>query len=552
MSDGTTGAGVAPVKDSAVAPLRRRGFLANWSALAGSQMVIWMNTVGAVTVIAGLSGSSTLIALVQTANSLPSLALALVAGAVADIVDRRRLALGCQAGMLAAVSTLGALTLGGVVTPGEVLGLTLVLGAGMATSFVVYQALTPDLVSSEELPAAVTLNSVAINLARAAGPALAGLLIAAMSAGALFLIEAGGLVVLMTVVFRLRPPQSERGEASERFLGALRAGARFVRFSPPVRAVLIRGGSFTVFASALWALLPVVALGPLDLHPRGLGLLLGCVGTGAIAGASLLPRLRRRVAFDLLIVLGTLGLALTLLALAYVRDALLLAPVLLLAGACWVSVLSSLNVAAQLVAPGWVRARTLASFQLVMQGGLASGSLALGILTGAAGVRTALLVAAAGLSLGVAGARRWPLGESGQADLSPALTWSEPASALAPAPSDGPVLVTLEYRISEVDAERFLETMDELGRLRRRDGAYAWNVYEDLADPERYLETFMVDSWQEHLRQHERLTVADVELEQRAKSMHRGPGPPVVRHLLWAPAAARARDRPPGLGADDQ
>jgi MFS family permease len=542
MTDGTTTRPeVAPVRDSALAPLRRGGFRAIWAALAGSQMVIWMNTVGAVTVIAGLSGSSTLIALVQTANSLPAVVLALISGAVADMIDRRRLALGFQAWMLAAVATLAALTLGEVITPAAVLALTLALGAGMATSFVVYQALTPDLVTTEELPAAVTLNSVAINLARAAGPALAGLVIAAMSAGALFVIEAGALLAIMTVVFRLRAPASERGESSERFLDAVRAGARFVRFSAPVRAVLVRGGSFTVFASALWALLPVVALGPLQLHSRGLGLLLGCVGTGAIVGAGLLPWLRRRVAFDLLIVLGTLGLALSLLALAYVRDAFLLAPVLLLAGACWVSVLSSLNVSAQLVAPGWVRARTLATFQLVMQGGLAAGSLALGILSGAAGVRAALLVAVAGLTVGVAGARRWPLGGTEGADLSPALTWSEPVALIEPAPSDGPVLVTLEYRIAEADAERFVELMNELGRVRRRDGAYAWNLYEDLADPERYLETFMVDSWQEHLRQHERLTVADVDLEQQVKSMHRGTDPPLVHHLLSAPAAMRAR-----------
>ena len=551
MTEGTvTSAGVAPARDSALAPLSRSGFRAIWSALAGSQMVIWMNTVGAVTVIAASSGSSTLIALVQTANSLPAVVLALVAGAVADIVDRRRLALGVQAGMLAAVSTLAALTLSGLVTPAAVLALTLVLGAGMATTFVVYQAFTPDMVSSEELPAAVTLNSVAINLARAAGPALAGLLIAAMSAGALFLIEAGGLLAIMTVVFRLRPPRSQRGEAAERFLGALRAGARFVRFSAPVHSVLVRGGSFTVFASALWALLPVVALGPLQLHSRGLGVLLGCVGTGAIVGASLLPRLRRRIAFDLLIALATLGLALSLLALAYVRSPVLIAPVLLVAGACWVSVLSSLNVSAQLVAPEWVRARTLAAFQLVMQGGLASGSLALGILAGAAGVRTALLVAAAGLTLGIAGARRWPLGGAERADLSPALASSEPVATVEPAPSDGPVLVTLEYRVAESDAGRFRETMHELGRVRRRDAAYAWNLYEDLAEPGRYVETFMVDSWQEHLRQHERLTVADVELEQRAKSLHRGPGPPVVHHLLGAPRAGRPRRRL--LGPDDQ
>jgi MFS family permease len=538
-----TNAEAAPEADSALAPFRQGGFRSIWSALAGSQMVIWMNTVGAVTVIAALSDSPAAIALVQTANTLPAIVLALLSGAVADIVDRRRLALGLQLWMLAVVSVLAVLTLTEVVTPSLVLALTFCLGAGMAPTYVVYQALLQDVVPPRDLPAAVALNSVAINLARATGPAIAGLLIAAFSAGTLFAIEAGLLVAIMTVVFRLRVTRSQRAESPERLLGAVRAGARFVRFSEPVRAVLVRCALFSIFASALWALLPVVALGPLDLGSRGFGLLLGCVGAGAIAGATVLPRLRRRLPLDVLIVGGSLGLALALLALAYVRSVPVIAACLLVAGTCWLSVLSSLNVSVQRVAPGWVRARTLATFQLVMQGGLAGGSLTWGLLTAGAGVRTALVVAAAGLAAGVAGALRWPLGAAERADLSPALSWSEPAPVVEPAPDDGPVLVTLEYQIDEADTDSFLETMNELGRIRRRDGAYAWNLYEDLAEPDRYLETFLVDSWEEHLRQHGRLTVADLELERRVKSMHRGEDPPRVRHLLWAPAAARARRR---------
>jgi MFS family permease len=427
----------AAASDSALAPLRRGGFRAVWSALAGSQLVIWMNTVGAVTVIAAVSDSSTLIALVQTANSLPAVLLALLTGTVADIVDRRRFALGAQLLMLAAVASLAALTLTDTVTAAAALGLTLALGAGMATTFVIYQALTPDFVSRGELPAAVALNGVAINLARAVGPALAG---------------------------------------------------------------------------------------------------------------PLLPRLRRRVALDRLIVGASLGVGAGLLALAYVPTAALLAPAVYLTGACWLTVLSSLNIAAQRVAPGWVRARTLATFQLVMQGGLALGSLGLGIVTSAAGVRVALLIAAGGLAVGVLGVRRWPLGHSERADLSPAGTWSDPTAAaqLEPVPNDGPVLVTVEYRIDSSDADEFVKAMQELGRVRRRDGAYHWNLYEDLERPGCYLETFVVDSWDEHVRQHARLTVADLDVERRAKSMHRGPEPPAVRHLLWAPAALRAEGRPTG------
>jgi MFS family permease len=526
----------APAEESALAPLRRPGFRAAWSALAGSQLVIWMNTVGAVTVIAARSDSPTLIALVQTANSVPAVLLALVMGSMADIVDRRQFAVASQSWMLISVAALAALTLADLITPGLALGLTFALGAGMATTFVIYQALTQDFVPRSELPAAVALNGVAINLARAIGPALAGVIIAALSAGALFAVEAGLLVVIVGLVaLRVRPPGPVRA-SGERLAPAVRAGIRFVRFSPPVRTVLLRGAAFSVSASALWALLPVVALGRLGLSESSFGLLMGCVGSGAILGATLLPRLRRRFAFDRMISLASLGLAGGLIALSYVPWAELVAVTLVLTGACWLMVLSSLNTSAQRVAPGWVRARTLAAFQLVMQGGLASGSLIWGLVTGAANVETALTIAAAGLVAGVALARRWPLAESERSDLTPAGAWSDPNVDIEPRPHDGPVMITVEYDVDPADAERFVAAMQELGRVRRRDGAYRWELYADLERPGCYVETFVVESWSEHLRQHGRLTVADLELTRLTRSFHRGERPPTVRHMLWAPA----------------
>jgi len=525
---------------SALAPLRRPGFRAAWVALAGSQLVIWMNTVGAVTVIASLSDSATLIALVQTANSVPAVLLALLTGSLADIVDRRRFAVASQVWMLLSVATLAVLTFTDVVTPALALSLTFALGAGMATTFVIYQALTQDFVPRAELHLAVALNGVAINLARAAGPALAGLAIAALSAGALFAVEAGVLALIIgLVLLRVRPPGPARA-SGERLAPAVRAGVRFVRFSSPVRTVLLRGAAFSLSASALWALLPVVALDRLALSDSSFGLLMGCVGAGAISGAALLPRLRERVQFDRMIALASLGLAGGLLALAYVPPAELVALLLLPTGACWLLVLSSLNTSAQRVAPGWVRARTLAVFQLVMQGGLALGSLLWGLLTGLADVQLALTLAAAGVAVGVALARRWPLAASERADLTPAGQWPDPTVDVEPRPEDGPVLITVEYEIDPADAERFVEAMEAMGRVRRRDGAYRWNLYADLERVGLYLETFVVDSWQEHLRQHGRFTVSDLELEQRAKSLHRGEHPPAVRHLLWAPAALEA------------
>jgi hypothetical protein len=237
-----------------------------------------------------------------------------------------------------------------------------------------------------------------------------------------------------------------------------------------------------------------------------------------------------------MIALASIGLAAGLIALAYVPWAELVAFTLLLTGACWLIVLSSLNTSAQRVAPGWVRARTLAAFQLVMQGGLAIGSLTWGLLTGAADVEIALTLAAVGLLAGVALARRWPLAESEHSDLTPAGVWSDPSVGLKPRPGDGPVLITIEYEVDQADAERFVAAMEELRRVRRRDGAYRWDLYADLERPGHYLEQFVVDSWSEHLRQHERLTVADLELTKLTRSFHRGDEPPTVRHLLWARA----------------
>jgi MFS family permease len=525
-----------PPEGGAWAPLRDTQFRSLWLAFLGSQLVVWMNTVGAATVIATLGGSSTLIALVQTATSLPAVLLALLAGAVTDIVDRRRLLLATQSWMLVSTATAAVLTLADVATPAAILLLTFALGAGMAASVPAFQSLTPDLAGPGRLAAGVALNSVAINLARAVGPALAGLVIAAVSAGAVFALEAAGVAAVIALVVSLRSP-APREDATEHVVDAMRAGARFVRFSPTLRAVLTRALLFVTGASAFWALLPVVAFGPLDVGSSGLGVLVGCAGIGAITGATFLPRVRRRIGLDLTVAIGTLGLAAAVAALAF-ADAPVLAGVAAFAGGLsWLSVLSTLNTAAQMAAPDWVRGRALAAFQVSMQGGLAAGALVWGLVTDSASVKAALLAAAVVLLVSVTLRGRASLAGIEDQDLTPAKAWTEPILRIEPAPQDGPVLVTLEYRVRSADIDEFVRAMDELSRIRRRDGAGEWNLYQDLEDRECWLETFLVDSWSEHLRQHKRLTVADVAIERRAKRFHAGPGEPKTRHLLAQPGA---------------
>jgi MFS family permease len=542
MSEAPAAAPVRGAPEPAWVPLREPRFRSVWGALFGSQMVNWMHTVGAVTVIASMSGSATLIALVQTAVSLPAVLLALLAGAAADIIDRRRLVLSVQSGMVAATAALALLTLADVVTPAVVLALTFALGAGMATTILAFQAMTGDVVRRDDLAPAVALNSIAINLARAAGPALAGVLVAALGAGGLFAIETAALLAIMALVFRLRGT-GRQGAIAEDLFSAMRSGLRYVRFSGTLRAVLARAGLFSICASALWALLPVVALGRLGLGSRGFGLMLTCVGSGAILGAFVMPRIRARVPLDVIVALGTVVLAAGLLVLAFVGEPLVVAAALVPTGSAWLAVLSSLNTSAQRVAPDWVRARALASFQLVFQGGLAIGSLTWGIIAGTSGARTALAIAAGGLLAGVAAGTRWPLSVAERPDVSPAEGWTEPDLTVEPAPDDGPVLVMVEYDVVDEHAAEFVAAMLELGRARRRGGAYAWHLYEDPDRPSRYVETFRVRSWREHLLQGDRVTVADAELKSVVQAFHVGPEPPTVRHLLSAIGGVASRKR---------
>jgi MFS family permease len=526
------------------APLRDTQFRALWLAFFGSQLVVWMNTVGAATVIATLGGSSTLVALVQTATSLPAVLFALLAGAVTDIVDRRRLLLAAQSWMLASVATAAGLTLAHTATPAAILLLTFSLGIGMAASLPAFQSLTPELAGPGRLAAGVALNSVAINLARAVGPALAGLVIAAVTAGAAFAVEAAGVVAIIALVLSLRTPAAGADDTPEHVLAAVRTGARFVRYSPALRAVLTRALVFVTGASAFWALLPVVAFGPLDGGSTELGVLVGCAGVGAISGATLLPRVRQQLTLDLTVAIGTASLAAAVAALAFVHDPLFAGVATFAGGAAWLSVLSTLNTAAQMAAPNWVRGRALAAFQFSMQGGLAAGALVWGLLTDGVSLEAALLTAAGVLLVSLAAGGRASLAGIEDPDLTPARAWTEPAVAVEPAPDDGPVLVTLEYRVRPDDVQDFVGAMDELGRIRRRDGAVEWSLYQDVEARERWLETFLVGSWSEHLRQHERMTVADVAVERRAKGFHVGPGQPETRHMLAAEAAlGSARNR---------
>lgn len=514
--------------------MREPLFRALWIAAVASNVGTWMEDVGEAWLMTSLSTSTLMVALVETAGSLPIVLLAVPSGTFADLVDRRRLLLITQAWMLIVAATLGVLTIAGVTTPWLLLILAFALGLGAAANAPAWEAITPELVSREELPAAVTLGAVAFNVARALGPALGGLLVAAFGPGAVFLLNAASFLGVIFVLYSWRRPVAKNNLPPEHVLGAMRAGLRYVRHTPALQAVLVRAAAFILCASALWALLPLVARRELGLTAAGYGVLLGCLGLGGVTGASFLPNVRWKISTDSLVVGATLIYAAVMIVVGYVHTVALVGGSIFFGGIAWIALLSTFNVAAQTATAAWVRARVLGVYMLAFFGGFAIGSAMWGWIAGRAGISLTLLIAAVGLVAGLATGIRFKLRCSENLDLTPSAHWPEPKVQAEPEAQAGPVLVTIEYEIDPNDADAFTEAAQALGEIKRRDGAFYWNLFRDTAEPGRFVETFIVDSWAEHERQHGRLTKADREMEERVQRFHLGKLPLKISHFIAA------------------
>jgi MFS family permease len=467
--------------------------------------------------------------------------IGLPAGAIADLIDRRRLLLATQGWMFVAASLLGISTFLDATTPWLLLSLTFALGLGAAMNGPAWQAITPELVGESELRAAVTLNGVGFNIARAVGPALGGLIVALLGSGAVFILNALSFLGVMIVLYRWQRVAQVSALPAEDVFGAMRAGVRYVRHAPSVQAVLLRTGAFIFGGSALWALLPLIARDELALDATGYGVILGSLGTGAVAGGLLLPRIEKKLSTDSLLASAVVIFAIATAGPAYTRNFALLCAVMVAAGAAWIAIMSTFNVAAQVTVPAWVRARALAVYGIIGQGGLAIGSALWGGVAERLSLTTTLLCAAATLAASMILSLRYRLKLEEQIDLSPSLHWPEPVLSSKPPPDAGPVLVTVEYFIDVAKTSDFTAAMRGLRLQRLRDGAYRWGLYNDSAVPNRFVETFVVESWAEHLRQHERVTVADREIEEIARAFHIGSGSPTITHFIYARDAAPRR-----------
>ena len=528
-------------------------FRDRWISALLSNTGTWMQDTAATWLMTVLTTSPFLIALMQTAASLPVLFLGLPAGAIADILDRRRLLMFWQLWMLAAAVLLSVITFAGWIGPGTLLGLTLLLSVGAAMNNPAWQAIVPELVPRSELAEAISLNSANYNVARAVGPALGGLSMALFAnayigGGVVFFINGLSFAFVILMLYRWkRQPLYTSELPAERLLGSMRAGIRYVRHARDMQSILIRTFIMTSCVSAMWALLAVVAQQDLAHGALGYGMLNASIGSGAVLGAIFLPRLRRRVSHDVIVAVSAVVFTVTLLIMAFAHLTVLLVLVLIAAGFAWTSTTSCFNIAVQISVPAWVKARALGTYQMTFQAGMALGSAFWGYVAEHTSTPIALSAAAAGLMIGVPLGLRYQLMSNAAADLDSAqakgLTRAAPTVLMELEPEDGPLLISVEYRIDPSEVEEFVKSIHDLKTIRLRDGGMRWGLFADAANPARYVETFLVESWAEYLRQRERLTVSDLDVRDRVQAFQRGDGPPTVSRMVYVPTSDSRGDQ---------
>jgi MFS family permease len=552
------------------APLRSPLFRAVWLASLASNIGTWMHEVGASWLMTSLTKSEQMNALISAAGSFPMFLLALPAGALADIVDRRKLIIFTQAWATTVAGLLAVLTLLNLTGPWVLLTFTLLMALGSAMTGPAWQALLPEMVNKRQVPTAMSLGGAAWNLSRIVGPLLGGLIIGIAAnllavretaPGVVFAANACSFLGVVLVFVRWQRPSREVDLPPEHILGAMRTGWRYTRHSSEVRPILVRTAGLMLGISAQFSLLTLYAREVLHLNATGYASLIGFFGAAGVVGNILYPRLRERFTPNYLLFYSALLTALNLLVLALAPYMVsgevapwIVRAAMMIGGFAWPISIQTCNVSIVRAVPDWVRSRAAGMFTLVFMGSSTLGSILWGSIAKWAGqpnqpgsgIPVAFLGAALVLLLGEIVLRRFVITDPGNANLSPSQHWPDPEMAFEPALEKGPVLVTVEFDIAPEDTEEFVKAMQLIRSLRLRDGALRWNLFQDTAQPTRWFETMLVDSWGEHMRQHARVTHVDREVEQAAWSYHRGPEAPKVTHLI----ASSARIKPEDLTED--
>lgn len=515
---------------SAWAPFAQRAFRWLWLGVLISSIGTWAQTVGAQWLFVNDPNAATIVSLVQTANSLPAMLLALPAGVLADAFDRKWILFGVQVYGIVVSGLLAVLTALGLMPPILLLAFTFAVGVGLALLIPTWQPLISELVPRSQLAAATRLDMVSVNLSRAAGPAIAGVMISVAGVASVFAFNAACSLPLVLILLAWRRQRLGTGPR-ERFLPALRAGGRYVRHEPVVRLIIVRLAMLVVPGSALWALLALIASRQLGLGASGYGLLFAALGIGAIIGALTAGWLQRRLTANGTLTVAMGGFAVAL-ALVMVAPHLMLAfALLIVAGFGWTCTASTLVSELQLFLPGWVRARALAVYMMVFMGTMALGAPLWGQVAQWFGLSVAIWAAAALMAAFAVVGLFLKLPESGDLDRTPVSYWSDAGALIDPSVETGPVAVTVEMIVPPENEEEFLEAMQAMRRSRLRSGAVRWDLWRVAEEPGTFLEVFVVPSWDEHLRQHDgRMTAEDEAIEQRAFSFTSGA--PVGRHLV--------------------
>ncbi|MEL6596019.1 MAG: MFS transporter [Pseudomonadota bacterium] len=531
IADATT-ASAKTTTPGAFSPFGHMAFALLWTATLISNVGTWMHDVGAGWLMTTLNSSPAVVTLVQAATTLPVFLLALFAGALADRLDKRRMLITINLILFVVISALAALVWLELMTPLLLIAFTLAIGTGAAFMAPAWQAIVPQLVPREKLKPAIALNSMGINISRAIGPALAGILIASVGLAAPFALNAASHVVIIVALLLWKPEPTTGQKYHGPILGDMATGLRHVRNNDALKATAIRAGAFFIFASAYWSLLPLIARQAEGGGSELYGTLMALIGGGAVTGALMLPRLQKWLTSDMAVRAGTLGTiaALLVMALSAAPIALMLAA--FLGGFSWITVLTSFNVSAQMALPNWVRARGLAVHLMVFFGSMAAGSIIWGQVATVTSIPVALIIAAVGLALGILVTRRFQVGQADNADLTPSALWPAAPVLAEGQNADQRAMVTVEYQVSADQTADFLEAVHAFSRERLRDGATQWFVHESVETPGLFIETFMLPSWSEHLEQHQRVTQDDAEAQTRLRAFDTRDDGAVVRHYI--------------------
>ena len=519
---------------SAWSPFRHAAFAVMWTGTVVANIGSWMYSAASGWLMTDLNPDPFVVSMVQVATTLPMFLFAVPAGALADIIDRRKLLIVVEIATTVISAVFAAIVSFGAATVGNLLLFTFLMGAAAALTAPAWQAIVPQLVPRQDLNAAVAANSVGINVSRAVGPALGGVMVARIGIAAPFWFTAVSNLAIIAALVWWHPPQKRRQQLPvERFGSAVRVGFRFARNNPHLRSTLVRAAAFFLFASAYWALLPLVARSQIAGGPDLYGYLLGAIGASAVGGAFALPWLKAKLGPNRLVAAGTLGTSIAMVLFALAREPVTALVGSIVAGASWIAVLATLNVSAQVALPDWVRGRGLAIFVTVFFGCLSLGSAIWGQVAGVVGLPAAHGLAVIGALVAIPLTWRWKLQTGAGLDLAPSMHWPAPVPSHDIQADRGPVLVMIEYRIKPEDRVPFLDAIAKLAAERCRDGAFDWGIFEDIAHEGRFVETFMLGSWLEHLRQHDRVTRADRELQELVNRFQID-GAPQVTHLIAA------------------